>query len=155
MTIPILLLVLGLAFIVLELMFPTLGMLGIAAACCLIGAIAFAFAEDRKSGIVFLVVTAVSVPAAILLGFKLLPRSPMGKVLVNEGVSFKDVAAVDRRDRTLVGQEGVVESLLRPSGTAHIDGRRVDVVTRGEPIEAGARVVVLEVEGNRVVVKRC
>jgi hypothetical protein len=28
------------------------------------------------------------------------------------------------------------------------------VVTRGEPIEAGARVRVIEVEGNRVVVAR-
>jgi membrane-bound serine protease (ClpP class) len=154
MTIPILLLILGLTLIVLELMFPTLGLLGVVAACCLIGAVAFAFAQDRASGIVFLVVTAVSVPAAIMLGFKLLPKSPMGKVLVNEGVSFKDVAAVDRRDRALLGREGVVESLLRPAGTAQIDGRRVDVVTRGEPIEIGARVVVIEVEGNRVVVKR-
>lgn len=155
MAIPILLLLLGLALIVLELIFPTLGLLGFAAACCLIGAVAFAFAQDRTTGIAFLVVTAVTVPSAIFVGFKLFPKSPMGKVLVNEGVSFKDVAAVDRRDRALVGREGLVENLLRPSGTAQIDGRRVDVVTRGEPIEAGARVVVLEVEGNRVVVKRC
>ena len=40
----------------------------------------------------------------------------------------------------------------RPAGFAEIGGQRVDVVTRGENIEAGAVVKVLEVEGNRVVV---
>jgi membrane-bound ClpP family serine protease len=89
-----------------------------------------------------------------MLGFKVLPHSPLGKVLVNRGTSFSDVAAVDTRDRNLVGQIGVAENLLRPAGTIHIAGRRVDVVTRGEPIEAGAHVRVLEVEGNRVVVAR-
>jgi membrane-bound serine protease (ClpP class) len=153
-TVAIVLLVVGLLLIVLELIFPSLGALGIGAALCLITSIAFAFAEDRNVGIAFLAATAVLVPAAILLGFKLLPRSPLGKVLVNKGTSFSDVAAVDTRDRALVGKTGVAENLLRPGGTIHIEGRRVDVVTRGEPIEAGARVRVLEVEGNRVVVVR-
>ncbi|MBL8857206.1 MAG: hypothetical protein JNL28_01700 [Planctomycetes bacterium] len=154
MTIAIVLLLAGLVLIVMELMFPSLGALGILAALCLIGSISYAFAEDRDIGIGFLVATAVLVPTAIMLGFKLLPKSPLGKVLVNPGVSTTDNAAVDLRDRGLVGKIGIAENLLRPAGTIQIDGRRVDVVTRGEPIEAGARVRVLEVEGNRVVVVR-
>jgi membrane-bound serine protease (ClpP class) len=153
-TIAILLLVVGLVLIVLELMFPTMGALGVAAALCLIGAIAFAFGRDSATGVWFLVATAVLVPTAIVLGFRLLPHSPLGKVLVNRGTTFTDVAAVDTRDRTLVGKIGTAENLLRPVGTIYVDGRRVDVVTRGEPIEAGARVRVIEVEGNRVVVAR-
>ncbi len=35
---------------------------------------------------------------------------------------------------------------------AEIEGRRVDVVTRGEMISAGSTVRVLDVESNRVVV---
>ncbi len=154
MTIAILLLVVGLVLIVLELMFPTMGALGVAAALCLIGAIAFAFGRDTATGVWFLAATAVLVPAAIMLGFKVLPHGPLGKILVNRGTSFSDVAAVDARDKSLVGQFGVAENLLRPVGTVYVSGRRVDVVTRGEPIEAGARVRVIEVEGNRVVVAR-
>jgi membrane-bound serine protease (ClpP class) len=44
--------------------------------------------------------------------------------------------------------------MLRPAGHATIDGRRVDVVSRGEMIAEGVPVVVVEVEGNRVVVAR-
>jgi membrane-bound serine protease (ClpP class) len=152
MTIAIVLLLVGLALIVLELLFPSFGALGIAAALALIAAIVLAFRESHSSGLTFLISTAVLVPAAILLGMKLLPRSPLGKVLVAQGASFTDAAAVDRRDRELLNKEGVAENLLRPVGTALFDGRRVDVVTRGEPIPANARVRVIEVEGNRVVV---
>jgi membrane-bound serine protease (ClpP class) len=41
---------------------------------------------------------------------------------------------------------------LRPAGIATIDGARVDVVSDGAFIEAGAAVVVTRVDGNRIVV---
>jgi membrane-bound serine protease (ClpP class) len=78
----------------------------------------------------------------------------MGRKLTARGFSFEDGRAVDRRDADLGDRTGVVESDLRPAGIARIDGRRVDVVSRGEPIEAGARIVVVEVSGNRVIVAR-
>ena len=154
MTLAILLLVLGLLLIVGELLFPTVGALGIGGALALVGAVVAAFHEGTQTGVVFLVATALTVPAAIVLGMKLLPHSPFGKTFVARGATFTDAAAVDRRDRELAGKEGVAENLLRPIGTAMIDGRRVDVQSRGEPIEAGSRVRVIEVEGNRVVVVR-
>ena len=65
-----------------------------------------------------------------------------------------DGRGVDRRDEGLEGSRGVVEATLRPAGSARIDGRRVDVVSRGEVIDAGDEVVVVEVSGNRVVVSK-
>jgi len=53
----------------------------------------------------------------------------------------------------LVGKRGKALSLLRPSGTVEIDGRRVSVITAGAFIPAGASVEVVSVEGSRVVVK--
>jgi membrane-bound serine protease (ClpP class) len=152
MMLAIALLGLGLILIVGELMFPTVGALGVGGALAIVGAIVAAFQEGTGVGVAFLIATAVLVPAAIVLGMKLLPHSPFGKHLVARGASFTDAAAVDRRDRELAGKEGLAENFLRPTGTAMIDGRRVDVQSRGEPIEAGARVRVIEIEGNRVVV---
>jgi hypothetical protein len=94
------------------------------------------------------------VPTAIVLGFKVLPNTPIGRRLTVTGLSFESAAATDDRDLALVGREGVVEAVLRPAGMARIDGRRVDVVSRGEMIEAGERVRVVDVRGNRVVVAR-
>lgn len=151
---PIVLFALGLVLIVLEFLFPSLGALGGAAAVSLIGAVAWAFAQDPSFGINLLIASAIGVPIAILAGMKLLPRGPLGKLLINPGPTFSDTAAVDPRDARMLGTEGVVDSLLRPAGVANFEGRRVDVVSRGEAIEVGARVRVIELAGNRVVVAR-
>jgi membrane-bound serine protease (ClpP class) len=154
MTAAILLLALGLGLIVAEIFFPSFGILSVLATAAIAGAIAMAFQECSTAGVRFLIATAILVPAAIVAGFKLFPRSPFGKRMVVGGLSFESTASLDRRDLGLAGKEGVVEADCRPAGMARIEGRRVDVVTRGEWIEAGARVRVVEVQGNRVVVAR-
>lgn len=152
MTIAILLLGLGLALIILEVLFPSMGILG-ALATIAIGAGSYvAFRVDSSTGVQYLVLTAVLVPIFILGGFKLLPRSPLAKQLMAKGFTFQDGRAVDARDEELLGAEGVVEAQLRPAGVARIDGRRVDVVSRGTMIEEGTPVRVVELKGNRVVV---
>ena len=52
------------------------------------------------------------------------------------------------------GPTGIALSDLRPAGVAEIRGRRVDVVTEGEYIEAGASIEVIHDEGYRRVVRR-
>ncbi len=52
------------------------------------------------------------------------------------------------------GQKGISVTALRPAGAARIDGRKVDVITKGELIEAHQEIIVVEVEGNRIVVKK-
>ncbi|MNC78018.1 hypothetical protein D3C75_1301300 [compost metagenome] len=54
---------------------------------------------------------------------------------------------------SLVGASGVSITPLRPAGTASLNGERVDVVTEGSFIAAGASISVIKVEGGRVVVK--
>ena len=152
LAVAVLLLGLGLAFIVAEVLFPSLGLLSLLATACIVGALAVAFAQSTSAGMQFLVAVAVLVPAVMLLGFKLFPKSPMGRRMVAPGLSFGSRPATDARDEALAGREGVVESALRPTGIARIEGRRVDVVTRGELVDVGARVRVIEVSGNRIVV---
>ena len=54
----------------------------------------------------------------------------------------------------MLGQLGTVISPLRPSGIAEVGGKRMDVVSDGEFIEQGERVVINRVDGNRMVVRR-
>jgi membrane-bound ClpP family serine protease len=55
---------------------------------------------------------------------------------------------------SLLGQVGTATSMLRPAGTAKFGDRYVDVVTEGDFIPHGTSIQVVEVEGNRIVVKR-
>lgn len=61
------------------------------------------------------------------------------------------VSAAVRAD--LMGVEGVALTDLRPSGTADFNGERLDVVTEGEFLKAGAAVAVIRSEGFRHVVR--
>jgi membrane-bound serine protease (ClpP class) len=53
----------------------------------------------------------------------------------------------------LVGRLGFATSYLRPAGVANVDGRRVDVLTEGDFVPAGAAIRVTRVEGARIFVK--
>jgi membrane-bound serine protease (ClpP class) len=53
----------------------------------------------------------------------------------------------------LLGAVGTAATTLRPAGMARFGEQYVDVVTEGGFIPAGARLQVIEVEGNRIVVK--
>jgi membrane-bound serine protease (ClpP class) len=53
----------------------------------------------------------------------------------------------------LEGRYGTALTDLRPSGVANIEGERVDVVSDGEFIKAGAMLEVTQVQGRRIVVK--
>jgi membrane-bound ClpP family serine protease len=53
----------------------------------------------------------------------------------------------------LLGAVGTAATTLRPAGMARFGEQYVDVVTEGSFIPAGARLQVIEVEGNRIVVK--
>ena len=53
----------------------------------------------------------------------------------------------------LLGAIGTAATVLRPAGMARFGEQYVDVVTEGGYVPAGARVQVIEVEANRIVVK--
>ena len=57
------------------------------------------------------------------------------------------------QDASLLSQTGTAFSTLRPSGKAHINGKLIDVVSGGDFIDPGTAVQVVEVAGNRVVVR--
>jgi membrane-bound serine protease (ClpP class) len=52
-----------------------------------------------------------------------------------------------------LGKSGVALTPLRPSGTARIADKRVDVVTVGDFIAQDSNVKVVEVEGSKVFVE--
>jgi membrane-bound serine protease (ClpP class) len=88
--------------------------------------------------------------AAMVVIARYLPRSRLGRVLVLED----SVGAAVDIGAALVGRAGVADTALRPTGKVLIDGRRLDVVSDGEFIEAGSAVAVHAVDGSRIIVKR-
>ena len=66
-----------------------------------------------------------------------------------EGFEIAETALTD-----LIGSRGTAATKLRPAGKAAFGAEPVNVVSRGEFIDRGEPVEVVEVDGNRVVVKK-
>lgn len=159
-----LLVVVGLALLALEVfVIPGFGVVGVAGIIALAwglttsltGAGATISAVVMALGRVMLSVLVALLASLVALRF--LPRLPAGKQLVlgtalPEGAGIR-AAAPEGTVASLLGAQGTTLTPLRPAGLATIAGRRVDVVSQGEFINAGQLVEVIRDEGNRVVVK--
>ena len=158
-----LLVVSGLALLVAEIFvipgFGVAGVLGIAAllsglSLSLIGGGAtWDFIFKAVGRVIFSLLLAL-IGSLVLLRF--LPRLPFGKrlILATGLAAGEGYASPPETDQNWRGKGGIAVSPLRPSGIADVEGERVDVVSDGEFIEAGAKIVVSRIDGNRIVVRR-
>lgn len=100
---------------------------------------------------------AATLTLLVVLGFSLgrvIPRSgAFGRLVLQPDLASEDGYTSAESDETLLGKQGVALSTLRPSGVIEIEGRRIDVVTRGEFVASGTLVVVSDVRGSRVEVR--
>ncbi len=153
---PIVLLAVGVVAFFLEAFIPSAGTITVVGLCCVVGAVATAFIyESPTTGMVFLLLAVILVPASLVAAFTLLPKTPIGKRLMLSSSQKQDAGYVaqDPKEAELLGKTGMAISVLRPSGEAKIDDSRYDVMTEGEMIEKGTPIEVRHVEGNRIVVR--
>lgn len=152
----IILLLLGLALIVLEFFIPSGGLLGFLAACAVLGGVTLAYMFSPLAGFLFLGTAVIVVPIVLSVAVKLWPATPMGKRFLLTGPEPSDVLPDNSKRRQLqelVGKVGKAKSKMLPSGVAEFDGRTVDAVSEGPPIETDELVRVVSVRGSRVVVR--
>jgi len=101
---------------------------------------------------------AVGATGTIALGFfagKFLPKSRVIRPLVLGQSASKAEGFTAAKDHIeLLGKEGVAEMNLHPAGRALFGDDRVNVITRGEFIEKGSTVRVIETSGSHIVVEK-
>lgn len=153
----------GLFLFALELfVLPGFGIAGILGLLALLGALVLStIGTGSHSGFVLWAVARMGfslVIAAILsaIFIKYLPRLPVGRKLVlsTELNAAQGYSSAPASDYEWLGRSGIAHSALRPAGIADFQGHRLDVVSEGEFIDAGALIRVTHVDGNRIVVQR-
>jgi membrane-bound serine protease (ClpP class) len=158
-----LLALLGVFLFALELfVIPGFGIVGILGLLALLGALVMSTlgAGSHSDFVLWAVVRmGFSVALAIVLTalfLKFLPKLPIGrKLILSTALDTSDgFSSAPPSDYQWLGRTGLAHSTLRPAGIADFQGHRVDVVSDGEFIDAGAPIRVLHVDGNRIVVQR-
>lgn len=143
----------GLLVIFAEVLLPSGGLLSLVAVGIFGYSLHLAWENGGQSALlVFILADLALIPPLLLVSFRLLARSPVSlrTVLSREG----GVSSQEPGLENFVGLEGKTLSTLRPAGIAQLDRHRVDVMSHGEFIEQDVAVVVVAVNGNRILVKR-
>ncbi len=148
---PILLQLGGVVIIIAEIILPSGGLLSILALGCIGYSLYMVFDTiSTTAGMAFVAADIIMLPALVLLGIKLLAKSP---ATLKKALSSKDgVTSQSPEMEAYIGKEGTALTDLRPSGTVNINGKRVDAVSRGEYIGKNSKIVVSSVTGNQIIV---
>jgi membrane-bound serine protease (ClpP class) len=139
----------GAILIFLETILPGLiaGILGFACVC---GGLALAYLRlDFQTANSILAGVMVVGMIGTICYVKYFPESSVARVFVSK----RAIGELGVENPSLLHQTGQTLTTLRPSGTAIIDGKRVDVVSEGAFIEPGHPIKVVAIEGLRVVVR--
>ena len=148
----IVLLAAGLIFMLLEVFLPG-GILGLIGFLLLIGGIISGFFYSATVGFILLLSSLVIGLISLYLWVKYFPNSRFGNFLFPSD-NAEDWHSYKEEDSLYLNQIGTLESDCHPCGTARINGNRVDVISRGEVIEKGAIIKVIETKGNRIIVTK-
>src|SRR5215212_1913086 len=137
------LLVAGAVLLLLETILPGMiaGLLGLL--CLVAGVIQSFVVFGPQTGSYVLVGVVVVLIVGTAVWLKYFPESRAAKLFTSQRV----VGDIHTERSELLNQVGTALTPLRPSGTAVINGRRVDVVSEGALIERQTPIKVVAVEG--------
>ncbi|MCF6149801.1 MAG: hypothetical protein E3K37_14190 [Candidatus Kuenenia sp.] len=143
----ILLFIIGMGAVITEMFVPGM-IIGICGVVCIITSIVLSYQNNHTIlGHLLVGCGLFSAPVLLILWYKIFSKT----FAIYE--SEEGFSSTNESLKNLLSAEGTTLTPLHPSGIILINGERVDVVTRGEMIDKNKKVKVIEVEGNRVVVK--
>jgi len=145
----------GIALITVELFLPGIGIFGGLGFAALILCIVFQ-AKTFAQGLLLFLIIAVIVTILVLVVFRSFRKGRLYRSsLVLKDREMKDEGYLSNADNSsIVGKSGTSLSALRPAGKAEIEGKVYDVVTGGEFIDSGEKILVTESAGRRILVKK-
>ncbi len=151
----------GMALLLIELSpVPSFGFAGVLGVMGIWLGLFFALAGDmrtltpsRLSEVLWtLAASLVGVIVLASLIIRYAPKATWLKKFSNQSFSGDTSSfAIDRNH--MIGMAGIAHTMLRPAGTALFEGRKFDVMTRGEFVQPGADIVVTSVSNNKVIVR--
>ena len=141
----------GYALLIAEMYMPGFGVAGFSGIALLIGGIVL-MQPTALQALLLALISVVILGIALFFAMRSLKKGRLNRsdVVLNDRLD-----AGESRDLSkYVSLEGVAHTALRPAGIAILKGEKVNVVSDGDFIEAGASVRVARVDGTKVVVRK-
>lgn len=145
--------IIGVILVLIEFFLPG-GIIGLLGFTAIVGSLFLASDDPVHMTISLLIAVTVSILVFILLVKVFGKQMKFFRKMILTDATKTEQGYVSNPNRVdLLGVEGKAMTDLRPSGTALIKDERVDVVTEGSFISKGSSIMIVKVEGSRVVVR--
>ena len=147
----------GIALVTLEVFLPGFGLPGISGIILVFVSIGLTWSTYGALAALGLTLLIIAVLAVVVsLSLKSASRGALSKSKLVLGATTSQEEGYNAVEdmQVFMGHTGVTNTSLRPVGIADFDGVRLNVVTEGEYIDAGQPVVIVQVEGARIVVRK-
>ncbi len=143
--------IVGFLLLAAEIFIPGM-VLGILGTLSLVASIVVAYLKHGTFvGSITMVIVLVGSIAGFFTWMALFPRTSIGRKLILASEPVRDEKS---GAECLLGQIGEALTPLRPAGTILLDGRKLDVISEGELVEAGDAVEIIRHEGLRTIVRK-
>ncbi|MFF2286248.1 NfeD family protein [Peribacillus butanolivorans] len=145
--------IIGIILVLVEFFVPG-GIIGLLGFTSIVGSLFLASGDPVHMTISLLIAITVSILVFILLVKVFGKQMKFFRKMILTDATKTEQGYVSNPNRVdLLGVEGKALTDLRPSGTALINDERVDVVTEGSFVSKGSSIIIVKVEGSRVVVR--
>ncbi|WP_081395515.1 nodulation protein NfeD [Peribacillus simplex] len=145
--------IIGVILVLIEFFIPG-GIIGLLGFTAIVGSLFLATGDPVHMTISLLIAVTVSILVFILLVKVFGKQMKFFRKMILTDATKTEQGYVSNPNRLdLLGVEGKALTDLRPSGTALVKEERVDVVTEGSFISKGSTIIIIKVEGSRVVVR--
>ena len=151
----IILFVIGLLLLSAEIFFiPGFGLAGIGGVTAIIASIFLTFGNIVQASYSILIALGISTIGFFLL-IKYIPSTRTWRKFILSTQQKRELGyTVGTKElKRLTGKEGIAITTLRPSGKAEVNGKKLNVITRGEYVDSNTKIKIISVEGNKIVVE--
>jgi len=153
----------GISLILIEVFFvPGFGVFGILGIVAVVTSLFLGLLSDFQivtwsmisRALIQLAATFVATFAAAFFLSKILPKTSFfNRLILKDNILIRSGYTTEPEVLELVGKTGEAITDLRPSGTALIDNKRIDVVTEGDYLIRGTKIEVIKESGSKIVVR--
>jgi membrane-bound ClpP family serine protease len=142
------------ALAIVDLFVPSGGVLALSSFLAAVISVYFGFRSSSTAGMMMLSVMLIAIPVFLVVALRVWPYTPLGRRIIlrtPEAVHAPQAATADPL-LELVGQIGVAQNSLLPSGHVRINHRNYNALCESGVIEAGQNVEVIAVRQRNLIV---
>lgn len=152
--ITVILLLAGIGLMILEMITPGFGLAGISSICCLVLSIVLRARVSFSAAVWMTALVLLILGVLLIVFFRSITKGSISRspIVLNDSIQGNASYISSSDLGYYLGKAGCTLSALRPTGTAEVEGVRLNVTSSGDFIPTGTPIRVVKVEGLNLIV---